>query len=311
MSGRASKSERRKLIRAISIVLAAVLFFVAVVGIIQWWEDGQGGEVAKPNDEPKLNTYIDTLLIMGIDKSQQSYGTKQADFIMLFVIDDYTKSYTALQINRDTMTEVNILDISGNKVIDSVTKQITLAYSEGDGKKTSCRNTVDSVSKLMGGINIDSYISVSMDAVPTFNDFVGGVEVEVLDDFTGIDDSLVKGQKITLMGESALTYVRTRHGLEDSSNEHRMVRQRQYLEGLYEKSVAASKKNGNFAEEALKNIEGHVVSSCSLSTLDKLLEYEPKGIITLEGENRKGEQYMEFYPDEEFLNKTVTELFYK
>ena len=75
-----------------------------------------------------------------------------------------------------------------------------------------------------------------MDAVPVFNDLVGGVEIEVLDDFTGIDDTLVKGKTVTLMDEHALHYVRTRKDLEDSSNSTRMKRQQQYINALYEKT---------------------------------------------------------------------------
>ncbi|MBE6678434.1 MAG: LytR family transcriptional regulator [Ruminococcaceae bacterium] len=311
MSHRLSKREKRKLIRAISIVLAVSLAFVAVLKLIGWWENRQGGEVVPKSDEPKLNPYVDTLLVMGIDKYADGAGSKQADFILLFVIDDSDKSYTAVQISRDTVAEVKVLDITGNKVIDRVEKQIALAYSYGDGKKTSCLNVADSVSALFGGVAIEHYVSVSMDAVPVLNDFVGGVEVEVLDDFTGIDDSLVKGQTVTLMGDSALTYVRTRQGLADPSNENRMARQRQYLKGLYEKSVAAASENQSFAEEALSAVKDYTVSNSSVAVFDKLLTYTQKGLIALEGESRKGEQFMEFYPDEEFLNKTVTELFYQ
>jgi anionic cell wall polymer biosynthesis LytR-Cps2A-Psr (LCP) family protein len=40
----------------------------------------------------------------------------QADFLMLFVFDNDTKKSTALQISRDTMVNVNRLDIGGNKI---------------------------------------------------------------------------------------------------------------------------------------------------------------------------------------------------
>lgn len=75
---------------------------------------------------------------------------------------------------------------------------------------------------------------MTMGAVPYINDLVGGVPVTVLDDFSGIDDSLVEGETITLKGEQALHYVRIRGGLEDSSNLNRMKRQQQYLESMAE-----------------------------------------------------------------------------
>ena len=57
---------------------------------------------------------------------------------------------------------------------------------------------------LLGGTEIDHYLAMTMSAIPQINDLVGGVPVTVLDDFSGIDDSLVKGEEITLMGEQAL-----------------------------------------------------------------------------------------------------------
>ena len=39
---------------------------------------------------------------------------------------------------------------------------------------------------MLMNVNVDHYVSVTMDAVSVYNDYIGGVEVTVLDDFTGI-----------------------------------------------------------------------------------------------------------------------------
>ena len=128
---------------------------------------------------PKKN--IETFLVMGLDTiegaANDSYNNDQrADFLMLFVFDNDTKQCTALQINRDTITNVNILGVAGD-AIGSAPMQITLAHTYGHGGDISCRNTANAVSNLLNDVKIDHYISVTMGAVPTLNDLVGGVEV--------------------------------------------------------------------------------------------------------------------------------------
>lgn len=330
---RRSKKDKLKIIRAVGIVLAALVLCGAGLKVIDLWENRQSAPIPSAgesnqsesavvaessvvygDEEYVFNKDVETFLVLGLDGNGDSVGTKQADFVLLFVIDNANKTYTPIQISRDTMVDMKVLDITGTKVIDRVKQQIALAHSYGNGKERSCRNVAESVSSLLLGMPIGHYLSVTMDAVAVYNDYLGGVEVEVLEDFTGVDDSLVKGETVTLMGNSALMYVRARQGLDDPSNENRMARQRQYLNALYEKSRAAAAENDGFEAEALSKIIGYTVSDCSLNKLQTLFEkvsaYEMKDIISLKGESRKGEQYMEFYPDEEFLEKTVIELFY-
>ena len=56
------------------------------------------------------------------------------------------------------------------------------------------------VSNLLFGIEINHYLSFTMDAVALVNDLVGGVQVEVLDDLTFLDPALRKGETVTLKG---------------------------------------------------------------------------------------------------------------
>lgn len=262
---------------------------------------------------------IETFLIIGLDKTLENSGSesynnnKQADFLLLFVFDNKEKTASAIQINRDTMAEMNLLDIAGKKY-GKKTCQIALSHTEGNGRGISCRNTADAVSSLLCDIDIDYYFSTTLESVTTVNDKLGGVEVTVLDDFTGVDDTLIKGEKITLMGKQALTYVRARNGLEDNTNINRMKRQRQYMEALFEKLKLCSETDTGLFLEILIEISEYYISNCSDAKCEQLFnkvsEYEALGIKTLEGENKKGEKYMEFYPDQVKLKELVLELFY-
>ncbi|MBQ4111903.1 MAG: LCP family protein [Clostridia bacterium] len=309
--------------------LVAVFLIVAVFLYIEKWDEKQGNfpehEVTDPTIEHNGTSYVpkdtlETFLVLGLDKYDgeghaDSYNNNmQADFLLLFVLDNATKQYTAIHINRDTMVDVNVLGVAGNKV-DTIRKQIALAHTYGNGRDVSCHNTADSVSSLLMGVKVNHYISVTLDAVTVMNDLVGGVEVVVLDDFTGIDNTLVKGETVTLKGSQALTYIRTREALENNTNTNRMKRQEQYLESLldsFKKSVA---KDDEFIVEASLKMSDHIISDRSVTQLqalaEKFDEYEFLGIRGIEGESVVGKEFMEFYPDESAVKELVVNLFYK
>lgn len=328
--GKARRDNKNKIFKIAVIVLLVVFLLVGAFAGLKIWEEYNGKFVESDSGVQyfehdgkkytlKVNG-IETFLVMGLDKyegdvSADSYNNdQQADFLMLIVFDNNTKSYSTIHINRDSMVDVNILGVAGQKV-DTITKQIALAHTYGNGKDVSCRNTADAVSNLLCGIKVDHYISLKMDAVAVFNDLVGGVEVEVLDDFAGVDDTLVKGQKITLNGEQALHYVQTRKGLEDSSNSTRMQRQRQYLNALHDKSVQLMNNDKEFVVTAVSKMSDYLVSDRSVTQLQeiakKLSEYNFVEITDIKGENKMGERFIEFYPDEKSVKDVVVSLFYE
>lgn len=324
------KTNKKASKKALALVLICILVLCSALVAISVWEQQQDftGEQSTQESstsiesngvEYELNKNIETILVMGLDKFSEDIDTssydndQQADFLMLFVLDNQNKTFKALHLDRDTMVEMNVLGVAG-KEIGTIKQQLALAHTYGNGQNVSCRNTAKAVSNLLDGIGITHYVSVTMDAVPVYNDLVGGVTVEVLDDFTGIDDTLVKGEKVTLMGDKALTYVRTRYGMEDSTNSHRMVRQRQYLEELYRISREKVEKDENFIITAWEQMAKYTVSDCYeqdlLQIYEKVSEYEYLGTEYIDGESVKGERFMEFYPDEEALKELVLKMFY-
>ncbi len=318
------------LMQIIAVVLLLVFLVSAVLLFVNLWEgshsdyagDGSGPstDITHNGKEYTLRTDIETFLVMGLDKfegaldSESFNNSHQADFVMLFVFDKTANKCTALHINRDSMVDVNILGVAGQR-IDTVKKQLALAYNQGNGKEVSCRNTVDSVSMLLSDIRINHYISVTMDSVSVFNDMVGGVEITVLDDFSSVDPTLVQGETVTLSGPQALRYVRSRKDVDDSSNQSRMKRQRQYLKALFEKTKATAQDDDSFVVDACVEMSDYIVSDCTVNRLQTLMEmflaYELSEIVSLEGETKMGSQFIEFYPDPAFVKQLVVDLFYK
>ena len=318
------KAVNKKLI-FIGIFLVAVFLILFLISV---WDSHQQSSVGTQNDnvlvyqgnEYVLKKNIETFLVLGLDKFQDatasdSYNNdQQADFLMLFVIDNDAQTISALQINRDTMADVNVLGLNGNKV-SSVTEQIALAHTYGNGGDVSCRNTADSVSALLNGMRIHHYISLKMDSVPVFNDLVGGVTLEVLDDFPGEDPDLKKGQTVTLTGEQALFYVREREGMEDSSNLARMKRQLQYVEALYHQAKSCMENDENFVVDASLQMKDYLVSDRSVTQMQQLANkfstYTMVKMDSIRGESRVGEKFMEFYADEDHVQEIVVQLFYE
>lgn len=321
-------------------ILAVVLVLLAGMLLLQRWENTQDAPVSSsgpssaveadvPVDGREITYYngtayakredLETVLLLGVDKFEgetpEGYlNNQQADFLLLLVMDKQHETCTPIQLNRDTMTEIQILGVTGEPA-GTFTGQLALAHTYGSGEEDSCENTVLAVSNLLYGMEIDHYVSLTMDGVALLNDLVGGVTVEVLDDFSGIDESLVQGETVTLQGQQALTYVRSRGGLEDSSNLHRMERQRQYLSALQQQLKQASQQDSGFTLDALLQLNEYMVSDCTVNQLsdlgDSLAAYQVSDILTTPGDAQEGEEFMEFTVDEAALQQLVMDVFYE
>lgn len=329
-----------RVLKGAAAILAAVLVLLAGMLLLQRWENAQDAPVSSsgeassveagaPVDGREITYYngtayarredLETVLLLGVDKFEgetpEGYiNNQQADFLLLLVMDKENETCTPIQLNRDTMTQIQILGVTGEPA-GTFTGQLALAHTYGSGEEDSCVNTVLAVSNLLYGMEIDHYVSLTMDGVALLNDLVGGVTVEVLDDFSGTDDSLVQGETVTLKGQQALTYVRSRGGLEDSSNLHRMERQRQYLSALQQQLKAAVQQEDGFTLDALLQLNEYMVSDCTVNQLsdlgDSLAAYQVSDILTTPGDAQEGEEYMEFTVDEAALQQLVMDVFYE
>ncbi len=270
--------------------------------------------------EYTLRSGVKTILFIGLDKFSESIDNssynndQQADFLMLLVVDEKNGTASAVQINRDTMTEMNVLGVGGQKV-GTTTAQIALSHTYGSGKNDSCRNTERAVSQFLNGVSIDHYVSLTMDAVQIINDMVGGVSVEVLHDFSSVDSTLIKGETVTLRGEHALQYIRGRQDVDDESNIQRMERQRQYLYALRGQVDTYADINTHFSSDVILELADHMVTDYSFDlmddVIDMLLTYDITEIHTIDGELKEGEEHMEFYADAAAKKQLIVDLFYE
>jgi len=113
----------------------------------------------------------------------------------------------------------------------------------------------------------------------------------------------------------SLNYLRSRYGLEDSSNRSRMERQQQYINALFDKFSQCMERDDDFVVDASLKMADYIISDRSITQLqaiaNKFNQFDFVGISNIAGESKLGEQFMEFYPDEDSIKETVMELFYK
>lgn len=265
---------------------------------------------------PKKN--LKSYLFMGIDrdgpaKSNHSYQDGgQADVQFLLVVDEEAQTWQLLHINRDSMVEVPILGITGHAIRTEL-QQITLAHAYGDGGVDSCRNAQKAVSNTLGGQEIDGYLALNMGGISILNDFVGGVTVTIESDFSDVDPTLVMGQTITLNGEQAYNFIRSRRNVDDQTNLARMKRHRQYLEGLGEKLMDLSQNDVIRGYDAVFDYMVTDIGSKTMTQLvEKLQTYTQLDTLTIDGTSYLDEQGSNAYAlDEDSLEAVIHQLFYK
>lgn len=262
---------------------------------------------------------LTTVLVLGVDQfgpvedsgSYQNRGASDLNVILIF--DETNKVCNILHLNRDTMMDVTVLGLKGRPAGTSY-EQLALAHTYGSGLEDSCENVVDTVSRFLYGIDIDYYVSVNMDAVAIANDAVGGVTVNVTEDFSQVDPTLKSGE-ITLTGEQAMTYVRTRKGVGDQLNTSRIQRHQKYLNGFYEALGKTVETDVSPILEAYEQVKPYMVTDCSANALSGMIDrysgYALGEVVTPKGENLRGEEFMEFYVDEEKLDELILRLFYE
>lgn len=334
----ASLSRRRQRAVIIGITALAAAALILVYLFAQGLEtastrgDEPKGDLEGRFAEPKRIEYegktyeqkqrLTSVLIMGIDKSESRGKTStgfrdggQADFLALMVIDSEAGEISTVQIDRDTVAEITTLGIFGN-VSGTRRAQISLQHGFGDGAEQSAELTKDAVSRLFGGMPIDFYYALDMDAVAAFNDVLGGVEVGITDDFTALDPAMSPGSRVRLTGAQALLFVQSRMNVGDGTNVMRMARQRVFLSAAGDAAAARLRESASFGDTLLDALAPYSTTNMRrgriINELNAARDYQRHPMRTLQGESALAKDgFMEFYADEKALEKTVLALYFR
>ena len=179
----------------------------------------------------QYNKDVTNILFLGIDKNldeenEMSTGG-QADMLVMIAMNTKKHKMTMIAIPRDTMTEVALYTPSG-RYTGMDTMQVCLAYAYGDGKETSCENTVSSARKIFYNIPVKTYYALDLDGIAAMNDCVGGIDVVSPETIT----SFVKGESYHLVGRQAEHFVRDRDQTTVNASLQRLERQKVYAKSF-------------------------------------------------------------------------------
>jgi LCP family protein required for cell wall assembly len=282
-------------------------------------EKWQEGDVRYNGSVYQYNTAIKTYLIMGIDvsgpviKAADGISGGQSDAMFLLVCDSSNNKMSLIAINRNTMTDIDVYNEDWT-LRGTYKLQICLQHAYGDGMRVSCIRSVDAVSHLFYDVPISGYVSMNLDGIPILNDSVGGVTLEVMQDLQntskGVD--LHKGDMVTLNGNEAYVYLRSRDTNVFASANDRLERQIQYMGAYYEKAKLTINDSDD-AMDIYDSLEDYLVTSVDFSKLvDELMQYEldESNIYSVQGETVQGKNFEEFYVDDTALYELILDVFY-
>ena len=316
-------------------VLAAIIGFCLVYSVLSFIEkssetgtteygngfSGTGPEIVYNGEKYSYKSRLKNILFMGIDTTGELVDHKgeyhtggQSDVLFLASIDHDNEEINVIQLDRDTMTMINAYDENGQNE-GEYEAQLALAYYYGDGDKSSCRNTVNAVSKLLYGVSVDDYFSINMDAIDILNVSVGCVSVTIKDDFSEIDSSLVMGETITLRGEQAINFIRSRKNVGEGNNVERMSRHRDYLYSFKNALFAAAEKNPELIATMDESVADYRVTTMSLERMAGYLhnarEYKINDIIVPEHTADYSGEFVEVRLNEDKLKEMIVNLFFE
>lgn len=271
----------------------------------------------------KYNENITSILLMGVDKEKlsesvaETYGENgQADLLVLISIDTSNGNMKAVSISRDTMADINLFSESG-QYIGTSKKQICLSYAYGDGREKSCENTVKSVSRLLYGMPINSYVSIDIDSIGILTDAVNGVTLTMEEDFNHKYFKAKKGETVTLKGNNALRYIRERDEEDVEGNNARMRRHKNFMYAFYKQIITMTKKDITTPIKLYNKIAKHNISNLSVADITYLTkcilmnrQNDSIKFNSISGKSVKGEKHFEFYPDQDSLYEFVIDTFY-
>lgn len=268
----------------------------------------------------RRKSQLTSILLMGIDREGELVSNSyrnggQADFLRMLVIDGEKETVSQVEIDRDTMAAITILGVLGNQS-GVRTAQICLSHGFGDGGEQSCELTVQAVSNLLLGTQIDHYISMNLDGISVMNDWVGGVTVTLEDDFSHLDPEMTQGKTLTLVGDQAEIYVRSRRSVGVGTNEARMSRQQSYiseLTNLLEDKIGEQKEEiGSLYDVMQPYLITDMTRGRLINELWAAHTYQQEPLTKLEGEYEIGaDGFMQFMADESALKDMVLDLFYE
>lgn len=339
-----SKIANKKVIKTakkifFAIVAVLLIFAIAFLGTFEYMKY-QGKKTAMPNihensnyteiikydgKKYKYNENIFSIAFLGIDR-EEFVSNDEADFVgasdamMVFTVDIKTGDAKVIALPRDIMVEMDTFVDGTNEIRKEEVHQLYLAYSYGDGKELSCKNAVDTISRVLNNVTIDKYYALDLAGISVINDSIGGVLLKSKYDFPAYD--IKKDDVVTLKGDMAESYVRARDTDTITASLDRLDRQVQYVESFFLQVFPAVMTDftmvsrlyntgSQYSQTNLSLQDAAYISSVLLSKGTSRFEtYTIDGEMKGYKDEKTGNTHAAFYPDNDSIIQTVLDVFY-
>ena len=218
----------------------------------------------------ELDESVVSFLLIGVDKENVSSNTTiglngQADTLLAVAINTATKKVTVIPISRETLVDVNLYTTAGDYA-GVANKQICLAYNYGSTTETCSENVLLSVSRVLYGINISSYITMDLNALERISNSVGYIDVYVNEDYydSTSGNYYKAGRTIKVKGKSAVNYIHWRTNAVDANN-YRMARQKSFMTAFMNKASNAISDDFSKVVSYYNMMKPYVATNISLA----------------------------------------------
>lgn len=337
------KSKIKKILLVLLIILLVLMGMTLIVGALllkgkmdmtsmkefqieapkelQVASENNGKTVVYQGETYYLNENITSVLCIGVDKDdmdeqeQIGYGG-QADSLFLAVMDAENQKMSIIGISRDSMVGVDVYDTAGN-FVETKNMQLCLSYAYGNGRESSCENTLRSVARLLYGVPIHAYVTIDMSAIKELTDLVGGIEINpVEEDRKCFDFTLGTEGPVLINGQEARIFVQHRDIESLESNNERIRRQKTFLIAFANTVLQKTKEDLTTPVKLFQEICDEVITSLSVSDITYLASkavncsISMDNLTVIQGEVKSDGTYAAFYPDETALYELILDTFY-
>lgn len=334
------KKKMNKSLKVFLIILLIIALLISSLGGTYAYLKNQGktdfaSAVISDNNHEEIITYkghkyafnenVVSIAFMGVDQ-RDLQSKNDADFVgcadadVVVTVDTSDGTVKIINIPRDTMVDIDVYNDTG-VFLSTENVQLCLAYAYGDGKTKSCENVTKAISRILYNVPINKYFALDLEGVAPINDAIGGVTLEA--QYSVPDKGIEKGKKVTLKGDMAEAYVRTRDMdyLEASLN--RSARIEQYVKAFAQQLIPAVKKDfgvvtklyNTASKYSQTNITLNNATYLASTVLDKGIDSFETYTITGSMTETKHTKYpdaviAEFTPDEDSVMEAVLNTYY-
>lgn len=285
------------------------------------------------DDVYEYNQECMNFIVMGIDRSGEleketklsDWSAGQADAIFLLSLDNRNKKVSVIGIPRNSMVNVEIYN-EQEECIDTIYNQICLQYGYAGGGELGLQKMKDGVSKLLYDLPIHGACAVSYDAIGVVAERLGGIEVTVSEDMSGLDKNYTVGSNVVLTKKNIIPYLRYRDNTELGSPTTRLTRQKEFLKNAMVQAIQKVKEKPAIVSDIYKEIIPYMNTDITLDkavylaaeALDYSLTdssfYQLTGVdkqVDFANVKNAEDFYDDYYLDEEKLKDIVMKVFYQ